>query len=116
MSLCAGGAFWPNEPMLQNRNRSGAGRASHAPRPPRALLFPVIYRDGLCCTRSPCGTAAFLWVAIRIRRAVAALEANLVRTVRRRPLHEELGVEGDAAVRRRIELHHPAVDALGIEL
>src|SRR5882757_4843859 len=56
------------------------------------------------------------WTAIRVRRAVAALEANLVRTMRRRPFHEELGIEGHASARSRIELHHPAFDAVGIEL
>ena len=35
--------------------------------------------------------------------------------VQGRPLHEELGIEGDAAVRLRVELH-PAVDAVGVEL
>ena len=33
-----------------------------------------------------------------------------------RPVDEELRVEGDAAIRAGVELHHPAVDALGIEL
>jgi hypothetical protein len=33
-----------------------------------------------------------------------------------RPLNEEFGIESDAAVLSGIELHHPAVDALRIEL
>src|SRR5581483_1734348 len=36
--------------------------------------------------------------------------------MRLRPPHEELRIEGDAPGRRRIELHHPALDALRIEL
>src|ERR1043166_654367 len=36
--------------------------------------------------------------------------------MRGRPLHEELGIERDAAARLGIELHHPTIDSVGIEL
>src|SRR5262245_36545020 len=39
-----------------------------------------------------------------------------MRAVAFRPGDEEARVEGDAAVRARVELHHPAVDAVRIEL
>src|SRR5215471_10268675 len=56
------------------------------------------------------------WITIGIRRAVAAFEPHLMRAMRRRPFHEEPRIERDAAAGLRIELHHPAVDAVGIEL
>src|ERR1700704_4156364 len=55
-------------------------------------------------------------IAIGVRRAVAALEAHLVWPVRRRPVHKELGIEGDAAFRIGVELDHPSCNAVGIEL
>src|SRR6266852_4790663 len=55
-------------------------------------------------------------VAVGVGRAVAALEPHLVWTVRLRPLHEELLVEGDTTILLGVELDHPAVDAVGIEL
>src|SRR5687767_15187183 len=36
--------------------------------------------------------------------------------MRRRPIDEEPGIEGDAAVRIGIELHHPTFQTLWIEL
>ena len=39
-----------------------------------------------------------------------------MRPVRGRPRDEELLVEGHTAFRLGIELHHPALDAVGIEL
>src|SRR5260370_22233351 len=55
-------------------------------------------------------------IAIGIRRTVAAFKPHLVRPVRRRPLHEEFRIEADAAVRLGVELDHPSLDAVGIEL
>src|SRR5258708_1810823 len=55
-------------------------------------------------------------IAIGIRRAVAAFKTHLVRPVRRRPVHEEFGIEGDAAFWIGVELDHPSLDAIGIEL
>src|SRR5712671_7364289 len=55
-------------------------------------------------------------IAIGIRRTVAAFEPYLVRPVRRRPIHEEFRIEADAAVRLGVELDHPSLDAVGIEL
>src|ERR1700758_3361235 len=55
-------------------------------------------------------------IAIGIRRAVAALEAHLMRPVRRRPVYKESGIEREAALRIGVELDHPALDAIGIEL
>src|ERR1700730_15398685 len=59
---------------------------------------------------------ALLRIAIRVRRTVAALEAHLVRPVRCRPVHKEFGIEGDAAFRIGVELDHPSLDAIRIEL
>jgi hypothetical protein len=53
-----GHAFWRNEPTLQKRNRCRAGRGRPGPFPAGALLFPVIYRGGLCCTRRRCSAPA----------------------------------------------------------
>src|SRR6266478_1314858 len=55
-------------------------------------------------------------IAIGIRRTVAAFKAHLVRPVRRWPLHEEFRIEVNAASRIRVELDHPSLDAIGIEL
>src|SRR5262245_32764101 len=55
-------------------------------------------------------------IAVGVGRAVAALEPHLVRAMRCRPSHKELGIEGYAAIRIGVELHHPAVNAVGIEL
>src|SRR5947209_15245893 len=57
-----------------------------------------------------------LRIAIRIGRAVAALQADLMRPMALRPIDEELRIERNPAIRARVELHHPAVDSLGIEL
>src|ERR1700687_5816017 len=56
------------------------------------------------------------WVAVGIRGAITALQADLVWTLSLWPVDKELRIEGDAAVGLSIELHHPAVDSLGIEL
>src|SRR6266478_9835364 len=55
-------------------------------------------------------------IAIGIRRTVAAFKAHLVRPVRCRPFHEEFRIEADAAFRIGVELDHPSLDAIGIEL
>src|SRR5262245_36624303 len=55
-------------------------------------------------------------IAVGVRRAVAALKPHLVRAVRGRPLDQELRIESDATVRAGVELHHPALDAVGVEL
>src|SRR5262245_39943206 len=55
-------------------------------------------------------------IAVGVRRAVAAFEPHLVGTVWGRPPHKEPGIEGDAAVRIGVELHHPTLDTVGIEL
>src|SRR5206468_2404617 len=57
-----------------------------------------------------------LRIAIGVGGAIAAFEPNLVWSMRFRPLHEELLVEGDAALRLGVELHHPALNPLGVEL
>src|SRR5688500_11605269 len=55
-------------------------------------------------------------VAVGVRRAVAAFQPHLVRQVALRPFDEKVRVELDAASRLRIELHHPTVAAVVIEL
>src|SRR5215831_15912235 len=55
-------------------------------------------------------------IAIGIRRAVAALQPHLVRSVPFRPIDEELGIERDTSRGPGVELDHPAVDPLRIEL
>src|SRR4051812_30363194 len=54
--------------------------------------------------------------AVGIRRAVASLQPDLMREMALRPLDEEFRVEGDAALRIGIELHHPAIEAVVIDL
>src|SRR4051812_6205346 len=51
--------------------------------------------------------------AVRVARGVAALEADLMGPLAVE-LDEEVGVDGQGAV--VVELDHPAVDALGVEL
>src|ERR1700738_3351734 len=63
-----------------------------------------------------CGGARSSWVAVAVGRAVAAFEPDLVRAMRFRPPNKELLVKVDAALWFGIELHHPAFDALRIEL
>src|SRR6266852_6605005 len=62
--------------------------------------------------------SSLLWlrIAIGIRRTVAAFKPHLVRPVRRRPVHEEFRIEADPAFRIGVELDHPSLDAVGIEL
>src|SRR6185437_9287562 len=55
-------------------------------------------------------------VAERIRRAVAALEPNLVRAVAVSELDEEIRIERDPAVRTGVAHHLDAAHALRIEL
>src|SRR6266508_5506261 len=54
--------------------------------------------------------------AVRVRGCVAALQSNLVRSLALREAREESLVERHAALGLRIELGHPALDAVGIEL
>src|SRR5262249_59979396 len=55
-------------------------------------------------------------VAIGVGRAVASVEPDLVRPVAVGPMDEEFRIKGDTALGPHVELHHPAVDAIGIEL
>src|SRR5262249_20320851 len=55
-------------------------------------------------------------MAIRVGRAVPALQANLVRALPLRPVNEELRIEGNPAVRFGVELHHPPIDPFRVEL
>src|SRR5213593_1274565 len=55
-------------------------------------------------------------IAVRVRRRVAALQVHLVWPVAVRPLGEEVLVQLDAPLRLRVELGHPALDAVRIEL
>src|SRR5262249_47611440 len=57
-----------------------------------------------------------LRIAIGVGRAVAALQPHLVWPVALRPVDEEFRVEANAAFGLGIELDHPAVNAVGIEL
>src|SRR5262249_25025283 len=55
-------------------------------------------------------------IAIGIRGAVSALQADLVRALPLGPIDKEFRVEGHTAFRLDVQLPHPAIDALGIEL
>src|ERR1700751_1374087 len=55
-------------------------------------------------------------IAVGIRGAVAGLQADLMRALPLRPVDKEFRIESDAAARLGVELHHPAVDTLGIKL
>jgi hypothetical protein len=57
-ALPAGGPFWRNEPTLRRCNRREAKASANLVSAAGALLFPVIYGGGLCCTRKPCSPAA----------------------------------------------------------
>src|SRR5215203_3635801 len=79
-----------------------------------------------CCCPSPSGSAGSsrqtvgtggcgLRIAIGIGRSVAALQPDLVRSLVTE-VEEEVRVEGHPAFGVGIELDHPALDAVGIEL
>src|SRR5262249_54419642 len=55
-------------------------------------------------------------IAVRVGRAVAALEAYLMRPMQLGPFDERFRVECDTPGRLGVALHHPAFDAFGIEL
>src|SRR6516162_2133659 len=55
-------------------------------------------------------------ITIRIRRTVASVKPDLVRSMVLRPFDEEFRIEGNAAFGLCVELHHPAVDSIGIQL
>src|SRR5436309_3399200 len=55
-------------------------------------------------------------ITIGIRGAVSALQPDLVRQPSLGPRQKKFRIEGDAAVRIGIELYHPAVEAVLIEL
>jgi hypothetical protein len=57
-----------------------------------------------------------LRIAIRIRGGVATLQPDLVRPVAGRPVNKEISVELDAAFGLGVDLDHPAVEPLRIEL
>src|SRR5215475_1119802 len=51
-----------------------------------------------------------------VGRGVSALQADLMRQVVVRPLDEEVAGQLDAAARLRVHPHHPALDAVRVEL
>src|SRR5215218_4528430 len=59
--------------------------------------------------------SGYLRETVGIGRGVAALEADLVRALVAE-VEEEVLVEGHSPVLRRVQLHHPALDAVRIEL
>ena len=68
-------------------------------------LFALGGLTGLNCLSSVVASR----ITIRLRGAVAAVEPDLVRSMRLRPLDEEFRIERNAALRPGVELHHPAV-------
>src|SRR5215212_1505460 len=79
-----------------------------------------------CCCSPPSGSAVSsrqtvgtggcgLRIAIGIGRGVTALQPHLMRPLVTE-IEEEVRVEAHAALRVGIELDHPALDAVGIEL
>src|SRR6478752_6411867 len=60
--------------------------------------------------------ALALRVAIGVRRAIAALQPDLMRTMRFWPGDEKPLIERDAALGLGVELDHPAFDPFRIEL
>jgi len=73
----------------------------------------------LDCTISamaPFGLYSGSRITIRIRRTVAAVEPDLVRSMVLRPFDEEFRIERNAVFGLCVELHHPAVDSIGIQL
>src|SRR4029453_16508139 len=55
-------------------------------------------------------------IAVGIGRTVASLQTHLMRPMAFWPVDEEALVEFDPAVVSDIEFHHPAIDAVRIEL
>src|SRR5215468_68452 len=54
--------------------------------------------------------------AVRVRRSVAALQAYLMRAIAVGPLQEELPIQLDTPTGLRVDLDHPALHALRVEL
>ena len=55
-------------------------------------------------------------IAIGIRGRVSALQAHLMREVAIRPGQEEVFIKFDSTLWLGVDLHHPALDPIGIEL
>src|ERR1700738_5616325 len=55
-------------------------------------------------------------IAVRIRRRIASFESDLMRAMRARPSEVERLIDLETPGRRRVELDHPAVDPVRIEL
>src|SRR5262249_54862883 len=55
-------------------------------------------------------------IAVGVRRTVSSFKTDLMRSMARRPVYEEILVERNAAILANVELDHPAVDTFRIEL
>src|SRR5262249_21654565 len=116
-----------NRPALAVQAKRDSKQPSHrgvkaveGPKSRRCGQEPPVHSStsmpGQQLPRAPLSGTKISWIAIRIRRAIAAFEPNLVRSVRSRPFDEELLIEGHAAFWIGVELDHPTLDAVGIEL
>src|SRR5215831_15998252 len=83
-------------------------RASHGQNSCTAI-FVQVRGSGAGCERAS-------GEAIGIRRRVASLQAHLVRQQTLRPVDEKVGVKLDAAARLGVDLHHPSLESVRIEL
>src|SRR5437016_4249169 len=55
-------------------------------------------------------------ITVSIRRGIPTLQPDLMRPVARLEWHEELRIELESRGRGGVALHHPAADAVGVEL
>src|ERR671910_2527687 len=82
----------------------------------RAIASSWYAPSSAMVTRGRVSTLTPVGEAVRVRRRVTALEADLVRALPLGELDEQVRVEGEGAVRAGVKLHEPAPDAVRIEL
>src|SRR2546429_9193439 len=73
----------------------------------------MLHRPGPALDRPATGRSR---IAVSIRRRVPTLQPDLMRPVARLEWHEELRIELESAGRGGVALHHPAADAVRVEL
>src|SRR2546429_9492533 len=73
----------------------------------------MLHRPGPALDRPATGRSR---IAVSIRRRVPTLQPDLMRPVARLEWHEELRIELESRGRGGVALHHPAADAVGVEL
>src|SRR6266404_8827180 len=86
------------------------------PAPPRtATPSPDSGRGTTRAARAPTTASPGSWIAVGVRGRVAAFQPDLVRALSLEPDEEARG-DGDSTLRIGVDLDHPALDAVRVEL